>query len=168
MMLSLFGDAIVAVLLVATISYAAVLNQRLAVLRGDRVKLEELVLGLTVAAQRAEAGIGQLRAAAEDVGRGLERRIEQARSLRDDLGYMLERGGPVADRLEGTIRARRDETKTEVKPDHKTEGTERKREPKLDTGARAEPRIAAAADDAARGPAPSRAERQLLRALAGR
>jgi hypothetical protein len=160
MMLSLFGDAIVAVLLVATISYAAVLNQRLAVLRGDRAKLEELVLGLTVAAQRAEAGIAGLKAAADDVGRGLERRIEQARSLRDDLGYMLERGGPIADRLEGTIRARRDEPKPE--------GTERKREPKLDPAPRPEPRVAAATDDAPRGHASSRAERELLRALAGR
>ena len=66
MMLSLFGDAVVAVLLIATIGYAAVLNRRLSVLRGDRAKLEELIQGLTVAAQRAEAGIAGLK----DGGRG--------------------------------------------------------------------------------------------------
>ena len=54
-MLSLFGDAIVALLLIATIGYSAVLNRRLGVLRNDRDKLEVLVRGLTVAAQRAES-----------------------------------------------------------------------------------------------------------------
>jgi hypothetical protein len=160
MMLSLFGDAIVAALLVATISYAAVLNRRLSVLRGDRAKLEELVQGLTVAAQRAEAGVTGLREAAEDLGRSLERKIEQAKSLRDDLTYMLERGSGIADRLEGTIRARRD---GEPEP--------RPAKPQL-AAASAEPRLAPGAapslDEARLAPAPSRAERELLRALAAR
>ncbi|HXQ51254.1 MAG TPA: DUF6468 domain-containing protein [Stellaceae bacterium] len=160
MMLSLFGDAVVAVLLIATIAYAAVLNRRLSVLRGDRAKLDELIQGLTVAAHRAEGGIAGLKGAAEDVGRGLEKKIEQARGLRDDLHYMLERGGAIADRLEGTIRARRDEGKTDP--------AERKREPKLDPAPRAEPRVVAASPEAPRTQAPSRAERELLRALAGR
>jgi glutamine synthetase type III len=156
MMLSLFGDAVVAALLVATISYAAVLNRRLSVLRGDRVKLEELVQGLTVAAQRAEAGVTGLREAAEDVGRGLERKIEQAKSLRDDLTYMLDRGTGIADRLEGTIRARRS-----AEPE--------KREAKADSPPSGEPRAVPPADGVRLGPAaPSRAERELLRALAGR
>jgi hypothetical protein len=158
MMLSLFGDAVVAALLVATISYAAVLNRRLGVLRGDRAKLEELIQGLTSAAQRAESGIAALREAAEDVGRSLENKIDQGKSLRDDLGYMLERGGPIADRLEGTIRARRDDG---------AQPMERKREGRLDFPPRTEPR--APADDGAQRPAaPSRAERELLRALGTR
>ncbi len=154
MMLSLFGDAVVALLLVTTISYAAVLNRRLGVLRGDRAKLEELIQGLTAAAQRAESGIAGLREAAEDVGRSLEKKIDQGKSLRDDLSYMLERGGGIADRLEGTIRARRDDG---------AEPQERKREGRLDFPSRTEPR--AAVDGPA---APSRAERELLRALSTR
>jgi hypothetical protein len=161
MMLSLFGDAVVALLLIATISYAAVLNQRLAVLRNDRAKLEELVNGLTAAAQRAESGIAGLKEASEDHGQRLAKKIEDARTLRDDLTYLLERGGSIADRLEGTIRAKRDGAKPEPK-----------REPKPEPAQRAEPRLsvgAAPADEgAARGLAPSRAERELLRALSGR
>jgi len=161
MMLSLFGDAVVALLLIATISYAAVLNQRLAVLRNDRAKLEELVNGLTVAAQRAESGIAGLKVASEDHGERLAKKIDDARALRDDLTYLLERGGSVADRLEGTIRAKRDGAKPEPK-----------REPKPDQPPRVEPRLSVAAsgaeDGAARGLAPSRAERELLRALSGR
>lgn len=158
MMLGLVGDAIVAVLLVATIFYAAMLNRRLGVLRGDRAKLDELIQGLSVAAERAEAGIAALKAATEDVGRGLERKIEQGRGLRDDLTYMIERGGGIADRLEGTIRARREGPTPERR---------RERDPKLDLVPRApvpaEPKVAT--DGAA---APSRAERELLRALSGR
>ncbi len=160
MMLSLFGDAIVTVLLIVTISYAAVLNQRLSVLRGDRAKLEALVNGLTVAAQRAESGIAGLKEASEDSGRRLEKQIVEGKRLRDDLHYMLERGGQIADRLEGTIRARRDEVRAEV--------VEKKREPKLETAPRAEPRAAAPEGETPRTIAPSRAERELLRALAGR
>jgi hypothetical protein len=155
MMLSFFGDVVVAVLLVVTISYAVMLNARLNVLRNDRAKLEELVNGLTVAAQRAESGIAALREAAEDTGRSLDKKIETGRKLRDDLSYMLERGTTVADRLEGTIRARRDEPKREP--------AERKREPRLDEQT---PR-AEAAEPARPITAPSRAERELLRALAG-
>jgi len=156
MILSFFGDAIVAVLLVVTISYAVMLNQRLNVLRGDRAKLEALVAGLTVAAQRAEGGIAGLREASEDSGRRLEKQIEEGRKLRDDLHYMLERGAQIADRLEGTIRARRDEVRAEP--------ADRKREPKLETP----PRAATPEAEAARPFAPSRAERELLRAVAGR
>lgn len=165
MMLSLFSDAIVATLLVVTISYAAILNQRLNVLRGDRAQLEALVNGLTVAAQRAESGIAGLKEAAEDTGRRLDKQIEEGRKLRDDLHYMLERGGQIADRLEGTIRARRDDVRTEP--------TERKREPKLEpkletAPPRPEPRPAAPEAETQRPFAPSRAERELLRALASR
>jgi hypothetical protein len=160
MMLSLFGDAVVALLLIATISYAAVLNQRLSVLRNDRVKLEELVNGLTAAAQRAESGIAGLKEASEDHGQRLAKKIDDARALRDDLTYLVERGGNLADRLEGTIRARRDAPKPEPK-----------REPKPELPSRSEPRLnipAAADDGAGRGLVQSRAERELLRALAGR
>jgi hypothetical protein len=163
MMLSLFGDAIVAVLLIATISYAAVLNARLGVLRGDRVKLEELVRGLTIAADRAEAGIAALRAAADDVGRRLEKKTEEGRGLREDLTYMIERGIAIADRLEGGIRARREDAVIEAP-------SERKREPKIDLAPRPAPAPEPKTEQPAapRAAAPSRAERELMRALSGR
>jgi hypothetical protein len=158
MMLSLVGDAVVALLLIATIGYAATLNRRLAVLRGDRAKLEELINGLGSAAQRAEAGIAGLKGAAEDIGRELERKIEAGKRLKDDLAYMAERGGGIADRLEGGLRARRDDPPPPP---------ERKREARAELP-RDETKLAASAPEPTRGLAPSRAERELLRALAGR
>ena len=164
MSMSLFGDAIVAVLLIATIAYAAMLNARLNVLRNDRAKLEELIQGLTVASQRAESGIAGLREAAEDVGRRLERKMEDGTRLRDDLTYMLERGGGIADRLEGTIRARRDEGRPEP-------AAPARRGARAEAPLRTEPKLAAAAGADTGAPSaamPSRAERDLLRALSGR
>jgi hypothetical protein len=157
MMLSLVGDGIVAILLVATIGYAATLNRRLSMLRGDRAKIDEMIQALSAAAQRAEAGISGLKDGAVEMGQELERTIANAKRLKDDLAYMVERGGGMADRLEGNIRARRDEPPA----------PERKREAKNDAPARSEPKLATPpADQRAMGP--SRAERELLRALAGR
>ncbi len=136
------------------------LNRRLGVLRGDRAKLDELVQGLSVAAERAEAGIAALKAAAEDVGRGLERKIEQGRGLRDDLTYMIERGGGIADRLEGTIRARRERTDTRAKASASATPSSI-----WCRGRPCRPSPRSRRDGAA---APSRAERELLRALSGR
>ena len=114
MMLSLFGDAVVALLLVATISYAAVLNRRLGVLRGDRAKLEELVQGLTVAAQRAEAGISALKATAEDGGKRLESKIEEAQqpARRPDLPARARRRHRRSARRHHPRAARRRETRS--------------------------------------------------------
>jgi hypothetical protein len=153
-MLGFVADVIVAVLLVATIGYATVLNRRLAVLRGDRAQLESLVQGLTVATQRAESGVAGLRAAAEDTGRQLEKRIEQAQGLRDDITYMLERGGALADRLETTIRARREEPKPEPRPEPKPERRVEPRPERIEARVerRAEPRVEPAAP---RPPAPA-------------
>jgi uncharacterized protein DUF6468 len=154
---TLICDIIVAILLIATIGYAAVLNRRLAVLREDRAKLEELIQGLNVASVHAQSGIAELRKATEDVGKDLEKELAASRSLRDDLHYLIERGGTIADRLEGGIRARRDETPriTEVTSTPRATGTGKVAQLRTGTEPEAPSQI-------------SRAERELLRALGGR
>jgi hypothetical protein len=90
---TLIGDVTVAILLIVAIGYAAVLNRRLAVLREDRAKLEELIQGLNVASVSAQTGIAGLRKVTEEVGKDLEKELAASRSLRDDLHYLIERGG---------------------------------------------------------------------------
>jgi Domain of unknown function (DUF6468) len=156
MTVNLIGDITVAILLIATIGYAAVLNRRLGVLREDRAKLEELIQGLNVASVNAQTGIAGLRKATEEVGRDLEKELAASRSLRDDLHYLIERGGAVADRLEGAIRSRRDEAPriAEVRAASRPA-----------TGAKVA-QLRAETQEAASQI--SRAERELLRALGGR
>jgi hypothetical protein len=101
-------DLVLAVLLAGAIVYAYLLNKRLRLLQADRASLEGLVGGLAEASMRAEAGVAALRAAADQVGQKLQQKVERAQSLSDDLGYMLDRGGQLADRLEKAVRTGRD------------------------------------------------------------
>ena len=103
MSMSLMLDIILAVLLAVTIIYAIVLNRRLGALRRDRSELEALAASFTEATSRADASVGRLAKNATD----LQVRIDQARSLADDLSFLTDRGEKTADRLEGAVRAGR-------------------------------------------------------------
>ena len=194
-MLSIWIDAVVAVLLVATIGYSMLLNKRLTAVRSDRDKFEDLVRNLNTASQRAEAAVASLRGSTDDAARRIEKRIDEARALSDDLVYMIERGGTIADKLASLIRNGRDGLKpdlgVEARParpeprrEHRVEPLPRQSdrvEPTRVEAARPAPqrqpiqveRFAAVAERPAppqpeRSNAPSRAERELLRALARR
>ena len=195
MMLSFWTDAVVAVLLVATIGYSVVLNRRLTAMRSDRDKFEDLIRNLSTASQRAEAVVAKMRASADDLSQRLDKKIDEARSLSDDLVYMIERGGVIADKMAGLIRSGRDGLRAEPKPearpeppaetriDHKVEAFARRparAEAPRPAPARTEtyqvaPRaVAAASERTVAAPPPgqtsatSRAERELLRALSRR
>ncbi len=198
-MLSFWADAVVALLLVATIGYSVVLNRRLAGVRSDRDKFESVIRELTTASQRAEKAVATLRVAADDLGRRLEKKIEEGRALNDDLAYMTERGGSIADKLEAHIRAARDGLKPDLRPEprivprpefreeHRVEPVVRRPPPPVRTEpapAPQPPRAQTFEAGLRRAPKPaeplvsprepepanmaSRAERELLRALARR
>lgn len=116
-MLSLGADLVVAVLLIATIGYAAVLNRRLSAVRNDRDKFEKVIRELAVSSQRAESAVAGLRLAADELGKRLDKKVEEGRALSDDLAYMIERGGSIADKLEAQIRAGRDAVKPDLRPE---------------------------------------------------
>ena len=159
MTLTLALDIVVAVLLLATIAYAMVLSRRLGALRDDKAQLQALVKSLDDSSRRAEAGIAALKTAADEIGRGLQEKVERGQALRTDLTYILEMGGTLADRLEGAIRAGRDGAKSVPAASDEAPASACRREP---VGA-AEP------DDRPRVTGfPSRAERLLRRALEAR
>jgi hypothetical protein len=100
-------DLIVSVLLIATISYAWMLNQRLSSLRKNRDDLAKTIAAFNEATLRAESSIPKLRKAAEESGQTLQERVEKAQSLRDDLAFMIERADTMANRLENAVRSAR-------------------------------------------------------------
>lgn len=106
-------DILVAILLVVTIGYAVVLNRRLRVLRRDKEELAKLSGSFGEATMRASESIGLLRVTADE----LQSRIDSAQELRDDLKFLIERGGGTADRLEERVRAARDAGISPMKPD---------------------------------------------------
>jgi DNA helicase HerA-like ATPase len=154
----------VAVLLLATIAYVAVLNRRLGLLRDDKAQLEKLIQGLNTVVNSAQSGVTELHQAANEVGKDLDKKVTTGQALRDDLNYLIERGGSLADRLEGTIRARRTETVPRA-PDAPRPAVSRA------AGVdKVMPLRGDVEDQSADRPASpiSRAERDLIRALGGR
>ncbi len=104
MTFSLIVDLFVAGLLVVTIGYAIVLNRRLGKLRGDKAELEKLASTFGESTVRAEDSIEKLRNTVDM----LQDRMEKAEALRDDLAFLIDRGGQAADKLEDLVRATRE------------------------------------------------------------
>ncbi len=104
-------DLIVTVLLITTIGYAIMLNQRLTQLRKNRDDFAKIVQSFNDSTLRAESSIPKLRKAAEDAGMALQERVEKAHSLRDDLAFMIERADTMANRLENSVRTARAEVR---------------------------------------------------------
>jgi len=101
--ISLVLDIIISALLVLTIAYAMRLNQRLSQLRSDKNELLQLVKTFAEATSRAEAGIKNLKIHSES----LHAEVNKAKALKDDLSYLVERGGRAADDMVANVRAPR-------------------------------------------------------------
>jgi len=94
-------EGLVAVLLVVTIVYSAILDRRLKALRTGQDGLKALIEGLDGATRRAQTSINELKAAADAAGQNLSVQVSKARGLTDELQIMIEAGNGLADRLEG-------------------------------------------------------------------
>ena len=102
-MLSLGLEIAFAVLLVAAIGYAIILNRKLGNLRQHKDELERLAMNFSQATTRADDGIKRLKSSTSQ----MKKSIVQAQSLRDDLTLLIERGSLTADRLEEGVRRER-------------------------------------------------------------
>ncbi len=105
-MVSLLLDGLVAVLLVATIAYAALLNRRLGTLRKGKEELREIVNSFDAAMTRIEIGLGKVKQAGTPTSGELKELVAEARALRDELSFLLDRGGALASRLEKSTKVR--------------------------------------------------------------
>jgi hypothetical protein len=105
--LGLILDALIAGLLIATIAYAAVLNRKLGALRDAKSEMEALLAGFTESTERAGSGVESLKQEAGRSGSALQSKVEAARGLVDDLGFLIERGTKLAERLDEGLGAAR-------------------------------------------------------------
>jgi hypothetical protein len=94
-------EALVAVLLVVTVVYCAMLDKRLKALRTGQDGLKAIIEGLDSATRRAQTSVSELKAAADAAGHNLSGQVGKARALTDELQIMIEAGNALADRLEG-------------------------------------------------------------------
>ena len=109
-------EAVLVLLLAATLFHALRLERALGVLKRDRAVLEELVEGFNESTRQAESGIERLRHAADSAGRQMAKQIETAQRLRDDLTFLADRSDRLAERLESAVRAARMVTDSSVLP----------------------------------------------------
>lgn len=100
-------DVLLVVLLTATLFHAIRLERALGVLKRDRAALEELVASFNASTHAAETGVERLHAAADGSGRQIQRQIDAAITLKDDLTFLVQRGEGLADRLDEGVRAAR-------------------------------------------------------------
>lgn len=94
-------------LLAATLFHAVRLERALGVLKRDRAALDALVTTFNASTRAAETGVERLRAATDGAGRQIQRQIDTATSLKDDLTFIVQRGEGLADRLDELVRATR-------------------------------------------------------------
>ncbi len=97
------------ILLAATLFHATRLERALGVLKRDRAALEALVATFNASTVAAETGVERLRATTDGAGRQIQRQIDLATTLKDDLTFLVQRGEGLADRLDDLVRAARPE-----------------------------------------------------------
>ena len=112
--ISLVLDIIMVALLVATIAYAIILNRQIIKLRESRGEMIDLIRGLNDAMVKAETGVRGLKKTATETGEDLQRSVNQAQALRDELSFMIEAGDALANRLGGV----HDGPRHSVSPSH--------------------------------------------------
>lgn len=115
---NLIFDALIAVLLVATIFYAAVLNRKLGALRDAKDEMAALLVSFAESTKRAGNGVELLKQEAGRSGAALQNKVTAARGLVDDLGFLIEKGTSLAQRIDGgvgTTRAKPAAAKSESK-----------------------------------------------------
>jgi hypothetical protein len=152
--LALVADGLVALLLAVVIGYAVVLNRRLRDWRAQSAEMERQMATLNATLVRAEVAVNTLKGVCKDDGAALDAAQRKAQSLRDDLAFLVERGGSLADRLEQAVRAGLHATSPAAAPPS-------------EPAARPADRGGGATSAPASDRAMSNAERELLKALEG-
>ncbi|WP_299380705.1 DUF6468 domain-containing protein [uncultured Kiloniella sp.] len=109
-------NILVAILLVATIAYAVILNKKLDALREAKAEMEGLILSFSETTAKAERSLAEFKAHASDTGSGLKENTAKADGILSDLSYLVDRAEVVADRLEEDLGLARQKSPETVLP----------------------------------------------------
>lgn len=107
---NLLLNALVIVLLGLTIGYCWLLNRRIQVLQDSKSELAQLLKHFDESTERASESIIALQTASKKIGENIQHRIDKANFLLDDMAFMIEKGGKIANQMEAGFavsRARR-------------------------------------------------------------
>ncbi|MDA5193221.1 DUF6468 domain-containing protein [Govanella unica] len=107
MSFDLIANIVVALLLVATIGFAIVLNRRLQSMKDEQEVMARLISGLNLATAKAQESIYELRAVAQSTEDTLKHNISDARALADELQMITQAGSNLAAKIEAGLTARK-------------------------------------------------------------
>lgn len=107
-MISFIIEILTIILLMATISYAFILNRRIQMIHGNKDELTILLNGFSTALEKAEMSVGALRTSGFEAITTLKESLDEARAIRDDLQFLVDRGEDIANQLESGIRKKRE------------------------------------------------------------
>lgn len=102
-LVSLAADALVAILLVATIASSIRLSRRIARLKADEAALRTTIGDLVVASATAERAIAGLRATLDECDRTLAERLGHAERASVELAAHVEAGESVVTRIAAIV-----------------------------------------------------------------
>jgi len=108
MSLAALADVALVALVATMIGYCVVLNRRLSALHRGQTEMGRLVMAFNEAALRAEGGLAAFRATGDEHLTKLDRLIDRARTVGDELAFLTERGDRIASTLAGARHAPRD------------------------------------------------------------
>jgi hypothetical protein len=116
-------ESLVAILLLVTIGYCVILNNRLKRLRADELSLKATISELITATEMAERAVGGLRATAHECDHTLGERLKTAERFCADLTKQITAGDILISRLSRIVVAARPslEVVPEPKPERKLE-----------------------------------------------
>ncbi len=97
--LGLMIESLVAILLMLTIAYCVILNNRLKLLKADEGSLKATISELVTATEIAERAVSGLKAAAQNCDETLGQRLRLAERVRLDLGEQVAAGEIAINRL---------------------------------------------------------------------
>lgn len=100
--LGIFLDAVLIAIVSAGVVQAVRLIRELRGLRASRADMDRFVRDFNMAVLRADEGIKTLKATARESGDDLEKLVEKARLVRDELMFIVESADSVAERLSGS------------------------------------------------------------------
>jgi len=149
-------DLILIAIVGAGLMQTARLIKHLMGLQQNRVEMERFVRDFHTTVLRAEAGIKGLKNAARESGDDLEKLVEKAVLVRDELSFIVESADQIAERLS-------ESASTAVRPEKKVATKSEETMPPHPANETAPP---TKSDETRVTPAPSsRAEKELLQAL---
>jgi chromosome segregation ATPase len=114
--LGLMIETLVAILLMVTIGYCMLLNNRLKRLRSDEHSLKAVIAELITATEIAERAIGGLKHAVRDVNENLGNQLSSATQMADHLKRQLAECDSVVRRLGKIAIAARPQQAAEAEP----------------------------------------------------